>query len=194
MSSSSAAAPPVRSLRPGLPRIATHAWVCRAGPSDEGNRAVLELRRSEELLGTDLDYDYAIDMQLIGNSRIRQSRGRVLGGCSSHNTGVAFLAPDHDLQEWAEAGGTGWGPEQCQPFFRRLLDRVHTERASDANACTRAFVTAAQEAGYPLIDFKRSSAGDGVGWFQLNVKDGSGSRVRSATCTHSPTSPKTLGS
>ena len=33
-------------------------------------------------------------------------------------------------------------------------------------------MTAAQEAGYPLIDFKGSSAADGVGWFQLNVRDG----------------------
>ena len=71
----------------------TRVILLEAGPSDEGNRLVLELRRAEELLGTDLDYDYAIDMQLIGNSRIRHSCGEysavaALTTLGSHSCGA----------------------------------------------------------------------------------------------------------
>src|ERR1700729_3427483 len=82
----------------------TSVILIEAGPSDEGNPIVRELRRSAELLGTELDYDYSIEPQRLGNSRIRQSRGRMLGGCSAHNTGIAFVTPDHDLPEWARRG------------------------------------------------------------------------------------------
>jgi choline oxidase len=143
-----------------------------AGPPDEGNRMILELRYSADLLGTGLDYDYAIEQQLAGNSRIRQSRGRMLGGCSSHNTGVAWIAPEYDLLEWERRGGTGWGPEGARPFFDRLLARVHVERAPTDNACARALVAAAQEAGHPLADFDGGICREGVGWFALNVEDG----------------------
>src|ERR1700733_2691774 len=88
------------------------ATVCllEAGPSDEGDRRVLELRNWPNLLGTELDYDYRIEPQPRGNSRVRHSRGRVLGGCSSHNSAIAFRAPDVDLRTWEQLGATGWGP------------------------------------------------------------------------------------
>lgn len=79
-----------------------------AEPTDDGNAEVLALRIWLHLLGTELDYDYAIEKQLRGNSLIRHSRGRVLGGCSSHNSCIAFRAPDHDMDCWEQAGCEGW--------------------------------------------------------------------------------------
>ena len=158
----------------------TSVILIEAGPSDEGNPIVRELRRSAELLGGELDYDYPIEPQRLGNSRIRQSRGRMLGGCSAHNTGIAFVTPDHDLREWERRGAVGLGPEQARPLFERVLDRVHIERASDANHCARAFVDAALQAGYPLAEFDGGSAGEGVGWFWLNVSHGA--RQSSSAC------------
>src|SRR5919201_261538 len=88
------------------------ARVCllEGGPSDEGDGRVSELRNWPNLLGTALDYDYRIEPQARGNSRIRHSRGRVLGGCSSHNSAIAFRAPDVDMRTWEELGAAGWGP------------------------------------------------------------------------------------
>jgi choline dehydrogenase-like flavoprotein len=51
-----------------------------AGPTDEGNPQVLSVKNWSNLLGTDLDYNYTIEQQARGNSMIRHSRGRVLGG------------------------------------------------------------------------------------------------------------------
>src|SRR5262245_47013126 len=101
----------------------SEATVCllEAGPSDEGDRRVLELRNWPNLLGTELDYDYQIEPQRRGNSRIRHSRGRVLGGCSSHNSAIAFRAPDVDMHAWERLGAQGWGPEGTRPYFERVF-------------------------------------------------------------------------
>src|SRR5262245_31596829 len=115
-----------------------------AGPSDANDRRLLELRNWPNLLGTDLDYDYRIQPQTRGNGRIRHSRGRVLGGCSSHNSAIAFRAPDVDLKNWEQLGATGWGPAGTRLYFDRVFARVHVEAAPPDNACARAFVAAAQ--------------------------------------------------
>src|SRR5438309_10369202 len=92
-----------------------------AGPSDENDPRVLELRNWPNLLGSELDYDYRIEPQPRGNGRIRHSRGRVLGGCSSHNSAIAFRAPNVDLENWERLGATGWGPTGTKAYFERVL-------------------------------------------------------------------------
>ena len=148
----------------------TTVCLLEGGPSDEGDERVLELRNWPNLLGTSLDYDYRIEPQSRGNSRIRHSRGRVLGGCSSHNSAIAFRAPDVDLQTWQQCGAAGWGPVDIRPFYDRVLERVPLETAPPANACAVAFVEAAQQAGFPLVDFSQYDCREGVGWFQLNKR------------------------
>lgn len=141
-----------------------------AGPSDEGDGRVLELRNWPNLLGTPLDYDYQIEPQARGNGRIRHSRGRVLGGCSSHNSAIAFRAPDSDLRDWEELGAAGWGPGGTRACYDRVFERVRIETAAPANACCAAFVEAAQQAGFPLVAFNRQEFRQGVGWFDLNKR------------------------
>jgi choline oxidase len=141
-----------------------------AGPPDEGDARVLELRNWPNLLGTELDYDYSIEPQERGNNRIRHSRGRLLGGCSSHNSAIAFPAPAVDLQTWEERGATGWGPSGMRPYLDRILARVHLEQAPSTNACAAAFVEAAQQAGFPRVAFTTGDVREGVGWFQLNKR------------------------
>jgi len=147
------------------------ATVCllEAGPPDENQQRVLELRNWPNLLGSELDFDYQIEPQIRGNSRIRHSRGRVLGGCSSHNSAIAFRAPDVDLRTWEELGATGWGPTEIRPFYERVFERVRLETAPPINSCACAFVEAAQQAGFPLVDFGQEFR-EGVGWFQLNKR------------------------
>ena len=143
-----------------------------AGPSDEGDRRVLVLRDWMNLLGTELDYDYAIEPQARGNSRIRHSRARVLGGCSSHNGCVSFRAPDFDLRRWVEQGARGWGPEDMAPFFQRVFARAPTQEPPD-NPVNHAFIEAARQAGFPRLTFlNQGDLAEGVGKFQINVRDG----------------------
>ncbi len=141
-----------------------------AGPSDEGDWRILELWNWVNLLGTELDYDYRIEPQERGNGLIRHSRGRMLGGCSSHNSAIAFRAPDFDMQTWERAGATGWGPEGTRTYFDRVSERVNIETVLPGNTCTEAFVEAARQAGFPLLRFNEEGLREGVGWLQLNAR------------------------
>jgi choline oxidase len=139
-----------------------------AGPPDEGDDLVLQLRNWPEMLHSAYDADYAIEPQMRGNSDIRHSRAIVLGGCSSHNSAISFRAWDADHERWDAAGAAGWGPDACRPFYERVLARVHLEVAPAHNACTAAFVRAAHEAGSPVVDFSAAVPREGVGWVQLH--------------------------
>lgn len=153
-----------------LAEAGAEVGLIEAGPPDAPDRRILELRNWPQLLGSELDFDYRIEPQARGNGRIRHSRGRVLGGCSSHNSAIAFRTPDIDLRAWERRGARAWGPEAVLPFFERIGQRVPLELAPPDNACAAAFVEAAQQAGFPLIDFRQANSGEGVGWFVLNKR------------------------
>ena len=144
-----------------------------AGPSDEGDPRVLRARAWVDLLGTELDYDYVIEPQPRGNSTIRHSRGKVLGGCSSHNSCIAFRTPDADLRRWEAEGAAGWGPAAAARYFARVWEQVHIAQPPGANPLNEAVVEAAGQADIPRVTFANDGAfGPGAGVFQLNIKDG----------------------
>lgn len=154
-----------------LARAGKKVALFEAGPSDEGQEGVLTLRDWQQMLETEWDYDYTIEPQPHSNGRIRHARGKVLGGCSSHNSCIAFVPPAYDMEIWEQRGATGWGPDGVRSAFEKLLANVHLETAPPVNDCGRAFVEAAQEAGYPLLDFTADwNFGRGVGYFALNKK------------------------
>ena len=143
-----------------------------AGPSDEGDARILEIARWADLAGSELVRSYGIEAAAGANADLQHSRAFVLGGCGSHNQGVAFTAPSADLRRWEELGATGWGPDGTRPCFDRVLGRVHVAEVPPENECAAAFIAAAVEAGYPLISFADPDFAEGVGWLRLNARDG----------------------
>ncbi|RFU87512.1 oxidoreductase [Streptomyces triticagri] len=143
--------------------------VIEGGPSDVDRPDVLTLRRWMGLLGGDLDYDYPTTEQPRGNSHIRHSRAKVLGGCSSHNTLIAFKPLPSDWDEWAANGAEGWDAAAMDPYFGKLLNNVVPVDEKDRNAIARDFVDAAQAAlGVPRVEgFNKKPFDDGVGFFDL---------------------------
>ncbi|MFJ3495752.1 GMC family oxidoreductase [Streptomyces sp. NPDC086091] len=143
--------------------------VIEGGPSDVGRDDVLTLRRWMGLLGGELDYDYPTTEQPRGNSHIRHSRARVLGGCSSHNTLIAFKPLPSDWDEWVAAGAEGWGAVPMEAYYARLLNNIVPVDEKDRNAIARDFVDAAQTAvGVPRVEgFNEKPFDDGVGFFDL---------------------------
>ncbi|MEQ8273984.1 MAG: GMC family oxidoreductase N-terminal domain-containing protein [Deltaproteobacteria bacterium] len=138
-----------------------------AGPTDEANPKILTLSRWQELLETELDYDYRIEPQPHGNDHIRHSRGKMLGGCSSHNSAIAFIPPDIDFDRWADEGASGWSAQEVSRFFDRVQTRVNLEKSASKNACVEAFLESCAAAGYGRADFARPFA-VGADWFRLN--------------------------
>lgn len=143
--------------------------VIEGGPSDVGREDVLTLRRWTGLLGGELDYDYPTTVQPRGNSHIRHSRARVLGGCSSHNTLIAFKPLPSDWDEWEAAGAKGWGAVPMEAYFARLLNNIVPVDEKDRNAIARDFVEAAQGAlGVPRVEgFNKKPFTEGTGFFDL---------------------------
>ncbi|MFE6776079.1 GMC family oxidoreductase [Streptomyces sp. NPDC057702] len=143
--------------------------VIEGGPTDIDRPDVLTLRRWLGLLGGDLDYDYPTTEQPRGNSHIRHSRARVLGGCSSHNTLISFKPLPGDWDEWAEAGAAGWDAASMDPYFARLRNNIVPVHEKDRNAIASDFVTAAQAAlDVPRVEgFNKAPFHEGVGFFDL---------------------------
>jgi choline oxidase len=152
---------------------ATTVCLIEAGPTDDGNWEVLSLQNWPNLLGTALDYDYRIEEQARGNSLIRHSRGRVLGGCSSHNSCIAFRTPHYDMDTWQHLGCEGWGASETEYYFDRVFEQVFIEKTPTINPLSQAFLEAAQQAGYDLLTFNiDGELREGVGVFQLNARNG----------------------
>jgi choline oxidase len=141
-----------------------------AGPSGEFDERVRTLARWDELIGSELDWDVEITPQKRGNELIRHSRAKVLGGCSSHNTSIAFAPPTWDLETWVGLGAAGWGPDDTAAALARVRERVHIEDADHANEVVEAFLAAARQSGLPTVDFGVRDIRDGAGWFRLSKR------------------------
>lgn len=156
-----------------------------AGPSDVGDDAILQVDRWMALLESGYDWDYPIEEQENGNSFMRHARARVLGGCSSHNSCIAFWAPREDLDEWAmKYGATGWESANTYPLFRRLENnadggehhgtdgpvRIRTVPPSDP--CGVALLDACEQTGIPRVRFNSGeTVVNGANFFQINVRE-----------------------
>lgn len=109
-----------------------------AGPSDYMDDRVLDLKNWLNLLGGELDYDYPTTEQPMGNSHIRHSRAKVLGGCSSHNTLISFRPFEYDCQQWVKHGAKGWDFKTFMRVLDNLRNTVCEKHSSDTciGGCT----------------------------------------------------------
>lgn len=155
-----------------------------AGPSDVGEDIILRVSRWMELLESGFDWDYPIEEQESGNSYMRHARAKVLGGCSSHNSCIAFWAPREDLDQWASLGAAGWQSENTYPLYKRLENNaepggqhghdgpVRVRTVPPADPCGVALLDACEQAGIPRVAFNDGSTViNGANFFQINVRE-----------------------
>ncbi|MRD48777.1 choline dehydrogenase [Caenimonas koreensis DSM 17982] len=134
---------------------------------------------------TDWLYNTEADAGLNGRA-LRYPRGKTLGGCSSINGMIYMRGQRRDYDGWASATGDArWTWDNCLPYFKKHedyykgADEMHgaggewrVERARVRWDVLDAFAQAAQQAGIPHSeDFNRGD-NEGVGYFQVNQKDG----------------------
>ena len=155
-----------------------------AGPSDVGDDAILQLNRWMALLESGYDWDYPVEPQASGNSFLRHARARVLGGCSSHNSCIAFHAPAEDLDEWAALGAAGWEAKHSLPYFKKVENNdqpgdhhghdgpVRIRQIPPVDPCGVALLDACEQAGIPRVRFNDGSTViNGAGFFQINARE-----------------------
>ncbi len=158
----------------------TSVCLLEAGPSDVGDPAILELDAWMALLESGYDWDYPIEPQERGNSFMRHARAKVLGGCSSHNSCIAFWTPAEDLDEWVSMGCEGWSAEECFPLLKRLENNSgegdHHGRSGPVklrdvppnDPCGVALLEACEQAGIPTVQFNSGkTVTHGANWFQI---------------------------
>ena len=152
-----------------------------AGPSDFMNDKVLNLKEWLNLLGGELDYDYGTTEQPMGNSYIRHSRAKVLGGCSSHNTLISFRPFKYDMDRWQAQGCKGWDFDTMVRMVDRLKNTIQPVHNRHRNQLCKDWVKSCSTAmEIPVLpDFNkeiRQKGGlkGGVGFFSVayNPDDG----------------------
>lgn len=134
------------------------------------------------------------DPGLNGRS-LRYPRGKVLGGSSSINGMIYMRGQARDYDHWGALGNPGWSWRECLPFFKQHedfhkgADEFHAAPGFDRSGkraggewrvekqrlrweILDAFAQAAQQAGIPHSnDFNRGD-NEGVGYFDVNQRDG----------------------
>ena len=134
---------------------------------------------------TDWLYSTEPDAGLNGRT-LRYPRGKTLGGCSSINGMIYMRGQSRDYDQWAElTGDDGWRWQNVLPAFKKHedfylgADEMHgaggewrVEKQRLRWDILDAFAEAAVQAGVPhTTDFNRGS-NEGVGYFQVNQKNG----------------------
>jgi choline dehydrogenase-like flavoprotein len=157
------------------------------GPDDEQEPRARSLRLWDQMLEGEYDLDYRSKPNQRGNSHIRLARLRILGGCSTANTMIAWRPLRGDLEEWAGLGADGWGPDELLPYYGRLKTPIHPVAAADRNAFLADVVKSASAAlGVPEQDRWNDGRLDerpaGAGFFEVGYTPET--NLRASTSIH----------
>lgn len=139
-----------------------------------------------KLWNTEIDWAYFTEPKpYLNNRKIYHPRGKVLGGTSSINAMIYIRGNHHDYDNWSKLGNYGWSYQEVLPYFKKsenqhhgasqfhgddgLLSVVDQEAPS---VISQKFIEAAISLGYSHnLDFNGAKQ-EGVGLYQLTIKDG----------------------
>lgn len=112
-------------------------------------------------------------------------RGKMLGGCHSHNANAWVRGHPRDYDRWAYDGNAGWGWSDVEPVFRRIEDwhgpasplrgqggPVYVAPPTDPNPLAAAFVASGPSVGVPIVEDNNGATMEGTSFFNLTVRDG----------------------
>ncbi|WP_119300404.1 GMC family oxidoreductase [Dongia deserti] len=113
-------------------------------------------------------------------------RGKVLGGSSSINAMVYSRGQAGDFDDWAALGNPGWNWQDVLALYKRMEDHdlgasahhgaggpLHVSVIDKAmHPLTKLYVKAGQEAGLAYNPDLNGGTIEGVGFYQINTRDG----------------------
>ena len=156
-----------------------------AGPSDSSLllRIPAAMRHAYDAPRYNWNYETEPEPHL-GRRRLKQPRGRVLGGSSSINGQLYLRGHPLDYEGWAQSGAAGWSYADVLPYFRRLEKRKDGDSAYrgssgpvavtmvEPDTLARAFLEAGSQAGYRSTDDVNGFQQDGFGLLPKNIAEG----------------------
>ena len=134
-------------------------------------------------------YDWGLQSEPephLGGRRLATPRGKVIGGSSSINGMVYVRGHARDYDTWAEMGADGWGYADVLPYFRRMEHShggsgpeyrgsdgpLHITRGPRDNPLFNAFITAGEQAGYPVTNDYNGHQQEGFGPMEATIYKG----------------------
>ncbi len=122
----------------------------------------------------------------LGGRRLVTPRGKVVGGSSSINGMVYVRGNACDFDTWAEMGAAGWAYADVLPYFKRLEHwhgagdggdpawrgtegPLHVTRGPRKNVLFEDFITAGQQAGYPMTADYNGRQQEGFGPMEATI-------------------------
>jgi choline dehydrogenase len=128
----------------------------------------------------------------LNNRKFNMALGHVLGGGSSINAMVWSRGMDRDYDSWERNGAAGWGFKDVLPTFKVQEDwegganewrgaggPIHVRRPGTPHPTAPAFLEAARQMGFALLDDVNGPLRPGAGYINMNIA-ADGSRVSSA--------------
>lgn len=122
-------------------------------------------------------------MILSGNSHIRHSRAKVLGGCSSHNTLISFRPFEYDCKIWESLGAKGWTFPTFTRVLNKLRNTVQPVHSRHRNQLCKDWIDSCSTAmDIPIVhDFNKQITNTGslkpcVGFFSVSYNPDDGRR------------------
>jgi len=144
-------------------------------------------------VGGPLDWNVPIaPVAQLNNRKFNMALGRVLGGGSSINALVWSRGMDRDYDSWERSGATGWGFKDVLPTFKSQEDwegganewrgaggPVHVRRPGTPHPTAPAFLEAARQMGFAILDDVNGPLRPGAGYINMNIA-ADGTRVSAA--------------
>ena len=157
-----------------------------AGGVDDGFWIPIPAGFSKLMSGSEFNWRFQTEPEPNVHERtIAIPRGKGLGGSSLINGMIFVRGQPQDYDAWEQAGAPGWSFADVLPYFKRLENfidgesalrgaggPVDIERVRERPAISRAFIDAAQQAGFDENPDYNGDRQDGFGYYQVNQRNG----------------------
>ncbi|MCZ6766563.1 MAG: GMC family oxidoreductase N-terminal domain-containing protein [bacterium] len=134
----------------------------------------------------ELDWGYDTQPLRHANDRIDHiPRGKMLGGCHSHNASAWVRGHSADFDTWADQGNAGWDWQSVLRLYRKIENwqgpaselrgtggPMWVTPNAEPNPIAAAFVEAGSTVGIPSVADNNGPTMEGTSFFNLTIKDG----------------------
>ncbi|MDC1296528.1 choline dehydrogenase [Alphaproteobacteria bacterium] len=123
----------------------------------------------------------------LNNRKIFCPRGKMIGGCSSHNGMVFVRGHPEDFNRWASYGLPKWDYNHVLPYFKKLETwsgganlyrggdgplKVNRSKIDKKFPLFKTILTSAKESGYELYNDSNGYKQEGFGTFDVTIHEG----------------------
>ena len=123
----------------------------------------------------------------LNNRRLFCPRGKMIGGCSSHNGMVFVRGHPEDFNRWASYGLSKWSYSHVLPYFKKLESwsgggniyrgsegplKVNKSKINKKFPLFQKVLDASEEAGYEIYDDVNGYKQEGFGPFDVTINNG----------------------